>query len=499
MADSVLDETPTAGVGVQVDHGDDAPCHAGIQHLKQQGRWRGQTSETISVTLEVVTPIMGGSPTLRKVDRIDVIRGPSIRGHLRFWWRALNAHRPEYRDLKAFFAAERAIWGGAADTKVKGGRSTVDLQIQILDQAGTSRLIKGNNPPGNGAYATWPARATNPPMNLPIAERYDQGLKFKLELITVQSHMPEVLNALRAWILFGGYGGRTRRGLGSLGVNVADVTTRPTAATRESFKNLFGYDIFYAPVGFQPTDTPCIAGASLHLLAGSTGGTAERSWNDALGWLQEFRQGSRGGNASSAREAYNPRDDRRPSISNWPEADKVRRFSQPRDDLPWAHQPRHNVTPAWPRAGFGLPIVGKFQGKNRNNVRWEDVAGNKKTEPKPYQIRLIVNGSIKDRLASPLIVKALPLADGQFVACALWLNRAHPKGGSITLARPADHGVREVFRNENGNKIFPRASFDTLVATGDTARFPALKPHTTLRQAFLNWLATEKQTTVVAP
>ena len=33
-----------------------------------------------------------------------------------------------------------------------------------------------------------------------------------------------------------------------------------------------------------------------------------------------------------------------------------------------------------------------------------------------------------DRFASPLIVKALPLADNRFVPCALWLNRAYPVG-----------------------------------------------------------------------
>jgi CRISPR-associated protein Cmr1 len=79
-------------------------------------------------------------------------------------------------------------------------------------------------------------------------------------------------------------------------------------------------------------------------------------------------------------------------------------------------------------------------------------------------------------------VKALPLADGRFVPCALWLNRVYP-GGEVIL------------RGMNDSQ----APFDRLVAAGDTPRFSALANKQSLRQAFLDWLQTEHQTTVVAP
>jgi CRISPR-associated protein Cmr1 len=188
----------------------------------------------------------------------------------------------------------------------------------------------------------------------------------------------------------------------------------------------------------------------------------------------------------------------RPSISNWPEGDKVRRLSSPKKGLQWAHRPRHNGTPAWPRAGFGLPIIGQFQQQSREarpgwkrgdkkpkNIHWDELPPshpNHGTEPAGFEILWRSGNTENDRLASPLIVKALPLADGSFVPCALWLNRAHPTGEVI---------LRGVSNSQ--------APFDRLVASGDTPRFSALANKQTLRQAFLDWLQAKHQTTVVAP
>ncbi len=79
-------------------------------------------------------------------------------------------------------------------------------------------------------------------------------------------------------------------------------------------------------------------------------------------------------------------------------------------------------------------------------------------------------------------MKALPLGDGMFVPCALWLNRAYPAGDVV---------LRDV--NDSA------APFDRLVAPGDTAQFSALANKQSLRAAFLDWLHAKYQTTVVAP
>jgi CRISPR-associated protein Cmr1 len=146
-----------------------------------------------------------------------------------------------------------------------------------------------------------------------------------------------------------------------------------------------------------------------------------------------------------------------------------------------------------------LPIIGQFQSRSReehptrekrngrpDEMYWNELPQrhpNYGTEPEGFELRWRAGNVEHDRLASPLIVKALPLADGTFAPCALWLNRAHPANGQVVL------------RNVNNSQ----APFDRLVAAGDNAQFSALANKTSLRQAFLDWLHTKYQTTVVAP
>ena len=96
-----------------------------------------------------------------------------------------------------------------------------------------------------------------------------------------------------------------------------------------------------------------------------------------------------------------------------------------------------------------------------------------------------------DRLASPLIVKALPLADGRFAPCALWLHRGYPDG-KVGLKKDDPRHDRS------------RADFDVLVAPGDKARFAPLASGndapqgTRLRTAFFDWLKRIPNLVVVA-
>jgi CRISPR-associated protein Cmr1 len=305
------------------------------------------------------------------------------------------------------------------------------------------------------------------------------GTRFRLALIVPAGFETEVANALRAWILFGGYGGRTRRGLGSLTV-LGDVAAwLPQDASRDAFTHLFGFDLFCfdrsaAPIE-TPGDVPWLRGAALHV--GQAQRSAMQAWTTALDWLKEFRQGTSGPQGNRARESGTGKPQpNRPSISNWPEADKIRHLERKTS----AHPPRHNAAAAWPRAGFGLPIIGRFQTKGRD--------GSYLDEPGKFEIawRSPKEGGQSgfdehDRLASPLIVKALPFADGTFVPCALWLNRAYPVGEVI---------LRGVAHSQ--------APFDRLVAPKDKPQFSALAKKQSLRQAFLDWLHAKYRTTVVA-
>lgn len=420
----------------------------------------------ISLTIKVVTPILGGSPVARELDDIDVIRPATVRGHLRFWWRALNGHK--WANPQELYNEESNLWGRAATDE--GGRSSVDLSI-LVEKVGSIDYSDIHLSATPGAYALFPAKT-----GTPTANRRQPGTTFTLTLACPQENKNEVQNTLRAWLLFGGYGSRTRRGLGSLTVTQDADQWLPSGSDRASFKSLFGSDIF-VPAACGQLDMPLLGGAWLVVKSPDVS-SADKAWIEALNWLREFRQGTSGPPGNRAREPGTGKPQPiRPSLSNWPEADKIRHLmSKTR-----THPPRHNDTPAWPRAGFGLPIVGRFQKTGRN--------GDVLDEPDHFELRWqpaqadSMNEERGARLASPLIVKALPLANGSFVPCALWLNRAYPNGKVILRDHPVGSG----------------APFDRLVAPGDKPLFSALAGKGTLKEAFFDWLHSQFGTKVVAP
>jgi CRISPR-associated protein Cmr1 len=419
--------------------------------------------ETIRLELELVTPVLGGAAVPRTIDAVDVVRVPSIRGQLRFWWRALNAQG--FSSAKELYEEESKLFGRAADEG--GGRSPVELRVVSVSPGQSDesevRLFSGKQGPATaGAYALFPARAEA--KGTPTAPRRTPGTRFTLELRAPVDRLDQLRDVVRAWILFGGYGSRTRRGLGSLGVTGTDrASWLPNEATREALAALFGRDLFAPQDDFRTelTQTPRLAGASL--LVGPASLKAEDAWLTALHWLRDFRQGTNTG----ARE---PGAGNRPSISNWPEADKIRRLT----GKTRSHKPRYGEDPAWPRAGFGLPIVGQFQKKARDGGIYD--------EPDPFELTWKDGEGLHNRLASPLIVKAMPLANSKFVPIALWLARAWPPGAQVVVKKLEEKSS---------------APFDKLLGRGDEARFRPLTAKT-LRAAFLDWLASEKKATRIA-
>lgn len=475
----------------------------------------GGAREPIEVRLKVVTPILGGAVEPRKVDEVDIIRVPTIRGHLRFWWRALYGHN--YESSHKLYEAEKELWGGATDNRDGKGseRSAVEIRVRVTaegerddgDQDGRLEA-----PPG-AMYAMWPAReeTSHGAVTERSAAQWLPGTTLTLCVRCLTSDKGEVENTLRAWILFGGYGGRTRRGLGSLTVTAEQDKWLPAAATREAFQGLFGVDVF----GDAPalTDLPLLAGAALHV--GAVSGAiewmelrkhwdperseevkwwkltdAEKAWTWALNWLRAFRQGTVGATPARVSGAGKAQPNQ-PSISNWPEPDKARHL--------WGrcvdHDPTergYTSTRAWPRAGFGLPIHIKWQKSRRGG-------GVDYDEPDDLDFMWSPDGNkVVDRLASPLILKALPCANGQFVPIALWLHRGYPDG-QVVIPRQLNGELQPVPGTN--------ADFDLLKGAAETAEFAPLNNSAAnaadrgmrLRTSFLSWLVTTHHTTEVAP
>ena len=409
----------------------------------------------LRLELRVVTPILGGGVKARTLDEVDVIRAPSIRGQLRFWWRALYGHG--YETPEALYDAESKIWGGVAKDARKSAIAVrvTDVRKGEKDPSDIQPFKKGPVPKTTGAYALFPARALPGEV---AAARWKPGTSFTL-VVRIAARLQgdatvaaQVKRTLAAWVLFGGIGSRTRRGLGAL------EPLRDTAAALD-LERFVSDELGPSASGKERRSFAQFAGARIHVDVASNR-DAMHAWETALDWLNDFRQ-----KAGVARDAAHPP---RPGRSRWPEPDIVRRLNgADRNPQRFAHEVRYKGPLAYPRAQFGLPIIAQWQKRDRNNQQY--AAG----EPPAFELKL--DGH--DRLASALIVKPL-WTPQEWKACALWLERTPP---------PTQVGVAQ-----NG-QLLPNslAPFDRMP---DECSFEPLRGKATVRDGFFDWLASRNGT-----
>lgn len=352
-------------------------------------------SELLQVDLSVVTPLFGGGAVPRMVDPIAPVRGSSVRGQLRFWWRACNAAR--FADVQALFREEAAIWGRAhMDKDHSHSPSSLDVQVEVLDAGRPVRQPDWRRV--YPAYALFPFQIEldDPDGHPPVAL---EGVRFRLTLNLAPHVSPsrriELLEAAEgavwAWIVFGGLGARTRRGCGSL--YCEHEVFRPPATHRVGVST-------WLQERLDQHIRAGVGGLLLPQLDGARRQLAEnvmptlQAWREAIRPMQDFRQ--------QPGLARNPGSNNRPGRSLWPEADSIRealRINDPR------HPPSHRARPYYPRADLGLPIV--FQRLAHRDI--------------------VLEGSVDGsrRMASPIVLKPLAVALHRAIPLALELRAPH--------------------------------------------------------------------------
>ena len=214
--------------------------------------------------------------------------------------------------------------------------------------------------------------------------------------------------AVWAWVNFGGLGGRTRRGCGTVfckGFGPASVTS---------------IDKWYRErvpaISYGVRDWPTMP---THFLCQPSLGRPLEQWNRVIGLLRDFRQKSGAG-------LGHPRPPG-PDRSWYPEPDTIRRIT---DQHSPGHDPKLHLSDGkplpdgFPRAEFGLPIVFKFiddrEGDPKRTTLYPYVGGkaeDKGTLGSP-DIH-ISGGEVKERMASPLILKPLVLSKDDALAIIL--------------------------------------------------------------------------------
>ncbi len=201
---------------------------------------------TKTFILEFVTPAFLGGTDPKKAE----LRPASIKGVLRFWWRALHGNL----STKQMREKEAQIFGSAQDgikskvwlrvkeeTQLKKGDQPIDLG-KIPDKKNQDKIYSDKKKSGD--IFSYMAFGTQKMGSSPAKQYFLDGNRFALTLIfdkrLSSQQMDSVLEALQALSALGGLGAKARNGFGS--VQVIKENGKPVSGNwepREFIKNVF--------------------------------------------------------------------------------------------------------------------------------------------------------------------------------------------------------------------------------------------------------------------
>lgn len=367
---------------------------------------------SLKIDVELVTRQFGGGAAARTVDPDLWLRPSAVRGALRFWWRALNAHT--YRRVEELRSAENEVFGSQA-TDRSAGPGELSLTV-VQPRRDPQRLEEWTPPQGdalNGAYfpaqkmgkgsvASWLLR---PGATATI------GLDFgKL----TQQQQAQVCQSLAAYVVFGGSGARTRRAAGSICFASAESARRLEAP--------YDLDSLYQwcerlPRGESSLGVFSVAPRDGIYITPRPDSSGELAQRQLLQMWREFRQHRTHPNTWMGATGW--------GRTKWPEADAIRFVTgqHARWESGTVHAPEHANKGRAPRAHLGLPIGMKF--KDDELTRFDKATQQKQQvfhptrrqllQPEPENTELVLaeNGKlVSDRYASPVILSVVRVADG---------------------------------------------------------------------------------------
>jgi CRISPR-associated protein Cmr1 len=325
----------------------------------------------------LITPLYGGGVEPNKADPISVVRGSEVRGHLRFWWRAMRGNQ-NGSTTEAMFQKEADIWGSAGGLG-RGGPSKVIINIQNPDPGTAFQAENYRGQPiadigdfrSKDSYVAFPLRNQNAVLR--------EEVSFDLDISYPSEYRDDIDAALWAWQTFGGIGARTRRGFGALACEKINNKTYLFPSQTELKTLIQKHLKKYLSDKVFPRGVPHLSSGLNYKVLTFANNSAVDAWRVLIKKYQAFRQSRPGGNP------------RHPGRSHWPAPDVIRRKTGNHGQR---HPPNHQVDNKIPRAKFGLPII--FQFNDRDD---------------PDNTTLQGQDEI-DRMASPLILRPVRCADG---------------------------------------------------------------------------------------
>ena len=208
------------------------------------GRFRNRVTHKFD--LEVVTPLFLGGAERPGAE----LRTASIKGMLRFWWRALYGH--SYQSPEELQNAENRIWGGAVLDRKEDGmlvekrqKSQVKISFNQLHDGieKFERLPRGHLfsvkhfQLGIIDYLAYGLHEYDKTIKGPkyIRAHIPSGVSFSLLIESDLSAEKECLSSLATWLKYGGLGSRARNGLGSLTVKSWEYMDEGARAAEDYF------------------------------------------------------------------------------------------------------------------------------------------------------------------------------------------------------------------------------------------------------------------------
>lgn len=415
---------------------------------------------TWTFDLETITPILGGGVEPFEPDTIDIVRVPGIRGHLRWWWRALFATTHDLDNPEELLKREAKLWGGLVEPNPE--RSPVRLRVEITSKsapvpAGHHEWREPKDPrdgkPGrHNPLPTWERDLSDlgyglfPMMRDAETLRLTPGKKvftkslrraIRFRLIAsfradlTPSLQVQLLAALWMWFNLGGVGARTRRGFGAIAVKQCTLSDqawvaafdqrRPFDERLRSIATQLRSIHHESPIGERL--------ATAKLFVGTRQDAPLSVHGHLVRGMAEFRQGKDIGRPPPTAGKKSP------GPSYWPEPALLRalytKTVQARRGQPprWEHPPPTNAARfGAPRAAFGMPLKIEFKREDR-----EDSRANATLYPEDGQ-----------RWPSPLLLRPLAVSGGKAVPAVLVLS------GPRSLHIP--QRIRVQFKDESAGK-----------------------------------------------
>ncbi len=387
----------------------------------------------LKAKFRIVTPLfMSGSDKFKAELRV-----PSIKGVLRFWWRALALER--LGSVSKVREDESCIFGSAGNDV---GQSRVHLSLMlpenvvqykdpILKYADGEPVGPGARYLGYGVVEAVPSKKRNTRegqiLRSCLKYPFDGILNILIKNGTNEDDIKSVVAALIAMGLFGGLGSRSRKGYGSFNLaelKFGDEVLYKTPKDVEELKN--GIESFFKNYGIKayPNLPPYTAYSDCTRIdIADKGPDPLRLLNSVGEAMQMYRSWGRNGKVNGKDSERNFKDDHDLAI----ESIKTKVSTHPR------------------RAVFGLPHNYYFSS---------------------YQEKVDVKPARLERRASPLFIHIQELSNGQYAAVTTILPAEFlPSGERIRVGHSVvplhvDFEVLHEFldgKNGSGKPRFPYA------------------------------------------